>query len=580
VLRLAWQALLLALALGWAPALVPGAHAAAPDPVWGRSGMVVSSVGLADRAGLEMLAQGGNAIDAALAAGFAAGVINPFSSGLGGGAFVLVHVAKTGETFALDARETAPAATRLELYLDANGVVSAEASKTGGLAVAVPSLVPALLEVHQRYGRLPRERVLAPAIRLCREGVAVTTWHQRMLSSVRDKIARFPETASIQLAAGKVPPLGWRLVQPDLARTHQEIATRGADALRRGRIADAIVSSVREAGGVMTAEDLASYRSAWRQPVSGSYRGFEIRSFPPPSSGGVHLVEMLNTLEPYDVAGLGAGSSDTFHLFAEAMKLAFADRAAYGGDPDFQPVPVDWLTSKAYGLELAALVRPRPFWKRPPWEWGRGGTLRVERPHAPPPNDSGTTHISVLDAEGNAVALSQSINTVFGSGLTAVGTGIVLNNHMDDFAIDPSGANAWGLPGGSPNRLEPGKRPLSSMTPTIVLRDGKPVMIAGSPGGPLIITAVLQALVNAIDFGMNAQAAVSFPRVHHQWRPDVLLVEPDVPRDVVRRLEELGHPVQLAPYGLGAAQLLVYDPATGLYWGGADPRRSSSASGL
>jgi gamma-glutamyltranspeptidase/glutathione hydrolase len=559
---------------------VPPARAAAPDPAWGAQAMVVSSVGGADAVGREILARGGNAFDAAVAAGFAAGVINPFSSGLGGGAFVLLHRADTGEQLVLDARETAPAAASASQYVDAQGQPDPEAASVGGRAVAVPSLAFALLEIHERYGRLPRQAVLEPALRLCREGVAVTPWHQRMVRLARKKIDRFPETARIQLDAGETPELGWRLVQRDLERTHRAIARDGAAALRRGAIAESIVASVREAGGVMSLEDLGGYRTVWREPVRGEYRGYQIVSMPPPSSGGVHLVQMLNTLEPFDLASLGQNSSQALHLLAEAMKLAFADRAVFLGDPDFHPVPVAWLTSETYGGMLADRIRPRPFWRRPPWTWGRDGPLRVERPALPPPNDSGTTHISVVDADGNAVALSQSINTVYGSGLTAPGTGIVLNDHMDDFALAPGGPNQWGLFGAGPNGVEPGKRPLSSMTPALALRDGRVVMVAGSPGGPAIISAVLQALVNAIDFGLNAQAAVAAPRIHHQWSPDVLVMEPDHPRDVVSALEQRGHAVRPAPYPLGAVELIVRDPLSGILFGGADPRRASSASGL
>lgn len=560
---------------------VTSARAAAPDPAWGRNGMVVSSVGGADAAGREMLERGGNAIDAAVAAGFAAGVINPFSSGIGGGAFVVVRDGKSGKVHALDAREVAPAGTRPELYVDAQGQVSRELARTGGRAVGVPSLVPALVEVHARFGKLSLETVVGPAIRLCNEGVSVTTWHRRLVAYARERLLKFPETARIQLAGGtEVPELGSKIVQPELGRTHAAIAKDGADALRRGPIAQAIVDTVRVHGGVMTDKDLEGYRTVWREPVRGEYRGHEIVAMPPPSSGGVHLIQMLNTLEAFDLAALGRNSSDSIHLIAEAMKLAFADRAVHLGDPDFHAVPVPWLTSKEYGARLASEIRQRPFWRKPPWRWGRPTLLEVERASTPPPNDSGTTHISALDSEGNAIALSQSINTVFGSGLTARGTGIVLNNHLADFALVSGGTDVWGQVGANPNTIAPGKRPLSSMTPTIVLRDGEPVIVTGSPGGPVIITAVLQSLLNVIDHGLDAQEAVAAPRVHHQWRPDVLVMEPEHPNDVRQNLTDMGHPLRAAPYSLGAVQLAVRDPETGLFSGGADPRRSSSASGF
>ena len=280
-----------------------------------------------------------------------------------------------------------------------------------------------------------------------------------------------------------------------------------------------------------------------------------------------------------DLTSLGQNSSEAIHLVAEAMKLAFADRAFHMGDPDFHRVPTQWLMSKAYGLELAERLKPRPFWRRPPWRWGRSRVLRVERPGIPPPDDAGTTHISVLDDKGNAVALTQTINTLFGSGVTAPGTGIVLNNEMDDFAAAADAPNAYGLVGHSANAVAPGKRPLSSMTPTIVLRDGRPWLVAGSPMGPLIITTVLQTLLNLVDFDLGIQAAVVAPRFHHQWQPDRLLLEPGHPRDVALRLQAWGHPVQRSTFRFGASASILRDPESGLLWGGADPRRDSRALG-
>jgi gamma-glutamyltranspeptidase/glutathione hydrolase len=314
------------------------------------------------------------------------------------------------------------------------------------------------------------------------------------------------------------------------------------------------------------------------EPVCGRYRGVDVLSMPPPSSGGVHLIQMLNTLEPFDLASLGANSSEEIHLVAEAMKLAFADRAFHLADPDFHAVPTAWLTSKAYGLELAQRLR-RPFWWRPPWRWGRKSVLRVEGPGTPPPQDAGTTHISVVDAQGNAVAITQTVNTVFGSGITVPGTGIVLNNEMDDFSAAPDSPNAFALLGHEANAVAPGKRPLSSMTPTIVLRDDEPWLVAGSPGGPFIITTVLLTLINVIDFKMNIQEAVSAPRFHHQWYPDRLFLEPEHPRDVVERLKSWGHPTYVSEFHLGASAAILRDPKTGILWGAADRRRDSGAAG-
>ena len=364
-----------------------------------------------------------------------------------------------------------------------------------------------------------------------------------------------------------------------LARTLRTIQKRGSVALVEGPIAHAMVKAADEHGGVLTLVDLQSYRTSWREPVTGQYRGNEIVSMPPPSSGGVHLIQMLNTLEPHDLASLGQNSSEYIHMVAEAMKLAFADRAAHLGDPDFYPVPSDWLTSKAYGEELAERLRTPPFWRRAPWSWGRPRVLRVDRPSQPPRDDEGTSHISVMDAQGNAIAITQTVNTLFGSGITVPGRGIVLNNEMDDFATAPNQENAWGLSGNLANEVRAGKRPLSSMTPTVVVRDGRAWIVVGSPMGPLIITTVLQTLLNVIDFEKDIQAAVSAPRFHHQWRPDRLRMEPEHPRDVVERLRAIGHPAEISDFRFGAAAALLRDPETGMFWGAADPRRDARAAG-
>jgi gamma-glutamyltranspeptidase/glutathione hydrolase len=541
--------------------------------------MVASPTHEATEAGREILARGGNAVDAAVATAFAVGVTEPYHSGIGGGGFILVHLARTGEGFAVDARETAPGAAHPDLYRDASGEVNREAPRFGGLAVAVPGLARGLLEVHERFGRLPRATVLEPSVRICRKGFPIGVRHHRILEYVRDRLERFPETARIHLPDGEVPPLGTLLVQPELARVHEVLAQEGADGLYRGWIAESIVSSVQKAGGILKTEDLATYQTRWRTPVRGTYRGIDVVSMPPPSSGGVHLIQMLNTLEPFDLGALGANSSDEIHLVSGAMKLAFADRAVHLGDPDFYGVPVGWLTSKEYGAELAARLQPRPFWLRPPWRWGRPEVVHVERAGSPPSDDAGTSHISVMDNAGNAVAITQTVNLLFGSLVTAQGTGIVLNNEMDDFAAAPNVPNAFGLVGDKANSVEPRKRPLSSMTPTILLRDRTPWMVVGSPGGPRIITTVLQVILNVLDHGMDIQQAVSAPRFHHQWRPDFLRLEPEHPRDVVERLRRIGHPVRVSDTHWSSAQAVLRDPERGLLWGATDPRSNGLAAG-
>ena len=559
--------------------LASPARAAAPNPAWARNGMVASPTRPATEAGVEILARGGNAVDAAVATAFAIGVTEPYHSGLGGGGFLLIHDAATSRVYAVDARETASAAAHRNLYVDAVGQVDREASRHGGLAVAVPGLLRGLYEVHERFGRLPWRAVLEPAIRLCREGFPLTVRHRRILRFVRERLRRFPETARIQLDSGEVPALGSRLVQKDLARVHEAIADEGPRVFYEGWIAEAIVKSTVEAGGILSREDLSGYTTRWREPIRGTYRGIEIFSMPPPSSGGVHLVQMLNTLEPYEVAERGMNSSDEIHLVAGAMTLAFADRAVHLGDPDFYPVPVAWLTSKAYGRELAERLRPPSFWRRPPWRWGRPAVVRVDRGGTPPPDDGGTSHVSVMDAEGNAVAITQTINLLFGSLVTARGTGIVLNNEMDDFSAAPNVPNAFGLVGYDANAIEPGKRPLSSMTPTILRREGVPWMTLGSPGGPRIITTVLQVILDVVDYEMDIAAAVYAPRFHHQWRPDRLSLEPEHPRDVVERLREIGYDVWVSDTHWSSAQVVLWDATRGIFWGTSDPRSDGIAAG-
>ncbi len=541
--------------------------------------MVAATVGPAVPIGRDVLARGGNAFDAAVATAFAVGCAHQFSSGIGGGGFILFHVGSTGETRALDAREVAPAAAEPGLYRNPDGSVNPEATRVGGLAVAVPGIVQGLQEMHRLHGKLGWAEVIRPASELCRGGVPIGFYHQAILRAIAPRLAGFPETARIQLGGNGVPPLGWRLRQPELAGSYDAIARQGPRAMTEGRIAREIVDSVRAAGGVITAEDLQGYALKWREPLRGSYRGIEIVSMPPPSSGGAHLIQMLNTLEPFDLRAQGLNSSDTIHLMAEAMKLAFADRAVYLGDPDFVSVPTEWLTSKRYGGELAARLRPRPFWRRPPWRWGRPQMLHVDGASPVPRDDAGTTHVSVMDDQGNAVALTQTVNTLFGSLITPPGTGIVLNNEMDDFAVAPDTPNAFELPGGSANAIQGGKRPLSSMTPTIAFKDGRPWIAVGSPMGPMIITTVLETLVNVIDFELDVQAAVSVPRFHHQWSPDQLRLEEEHPRDVVERLREMGHQIEIRDFGIGTAAAVLRDPKTGMFYGAVDPRRDAGAAG-
>lgn len=561
---------LLALAIA-----TPPARAAAAFPAFGRHGMVVTSQVDATRAGHAMLASGGNAVDAAVAAAFAVGVTQPFSTGIGGGGFILLRLAPDpadsdanpdGTVIAIDARETAPAGATREMYVMPG--VDEKASVHGPLAVATPGLVAGLAMVQQRYGTKSLADVMAPAIRLASEGFAIGAYHARMIEYMRKRFPaeRFPETARIQFPPpGVKAEPGWRLVQKDLGRTLEKIAKEGPDAFYRGPIAKAIAAQLAVQGGLVTAADLASYVAKQREPVTGTYRGIGVYSYPPPSSGGVILLEMLNILEGFELKALGSGSSKSLHTIGEAMKLAFADRAAYLGDPDFVEVPVERLISKPYADEQRARIADK--------------AIRVEAP-GQPVDDSGTTHLSTSDRTGNAVAITKTINTPYGSGITVAGTGIVLNNEMDDFSKAIDAPNAYGLVDTrGANAIAPGKRPLSSMTPTILLRDGKLFMATGSPGGPRIITTTLLSILNVVDYGMDVQGAVAAPRFHHQWVPDKLFVEPATTRDVIENLRAMGHEVLVSRRNWSAAEAIVIDPETGWHLGGSDPRRDGLALG-
>jgi gamma-glutamyltranspeptidase/glutathione hydrolase len=542
-------------------------RAAAGAPEIGRKGMVVSSHREAARAGARILEAGGNAIDAAVATAFAVGVAQPFSAGVGGGALALVRL-ESGEIRALDARETAPAAATPTMFREPG--VPKGASVHGALAVAVPSFVPGMIALLERYGTLPLAEVLAPAIELAEEGVEIGRYHARMAGFMRGRMPaeRFPETWRIQFEPFDPQNMqGQRLVQKDLGRSLRRLAARGEAVFRDGEVGRAMALAVQQGGGILTLEDLVAYQPRWREPVLGEYRGLRVASFPPPSSGGAVLVEALNVLEGFDLAGLGAGGSPAMHLVTEAMKLAFADRAAYLGDSDFVEVPIATLVSKGY----AARQRERIDAQK---------ATEIRRPGRIP-EDAGTTHLSVTDSAGRAVALTMTINTPFGSGITAPGTGVVLNNEMDDFAVARNTPNSYGLiDTRGANLVAPGKRPLSSMTPTILDRDGSLFMVTGSPGGPRIISTTLLTILNVVDWGMDPQAAVAAPRFHHQWDPNRLRVEPETTLDVIEALEARGHVVERSSRHWSAAEVIVVDPQTGKHLGGADPRTDGAAVGV
>ncbi|WP_413152155.1 gamma-glutamyltransferase [Amaricoccus sp. W119] len=536
-------------------------------PVWAENGMVSAQERVAAEVGRDILARGGNAIDAGVAVAFALAVTLPRAGNLGGGGFMLVHDAESGETRAIDYREMAPSSASRDMFLDAEGNADSEKSRYSGAASGVPGTVAGMKLALDKYGSMDWAEVIAPAIRLA-EGITVTPDLADSLEALRERLTHYPSAAKIFYKEdGALYRPGETLTQTDLAATLRKIAEEGPDGFYKGEVAEAIARSVTEAGGRMTVEDLAAYKAVEREPVTGTYRGAEIVSMPPPSSGGVHLIQILNALEGYPIGALGANSSETIHLMAEAMKLAYADRSEFLGDPDFVDVPVAALTSKDYAVDMRGKIRA-DF--ATPSEQIRPADLA-------PYESEETTHFSVIDKEGNAVSNTYTINFSYGSGLVAEGTGVLMNNEMDDFSAKPGVANAYGLIGGDANAVEPGKRPLSSMTPTIVKQDGAVWLVTGSPGGARIITTVLQVIMNMIDHDMNVAEASTAPRIHHQWLPDQLRVEEGISLDTQRALLAKGHVLSLEEV-MGSTQSVSRNPETGFLLGASDPRRAGAAT--
>jgi gamma-glutamyltranspeptidase/glutathione hydrolase len=536
----------------------------------GSRGMVASQDERATRIGLEILEKGGNAVDAAVAVGFALAVTLPRAGNIGGGGFMLVHMAETGVNAAIDYREAAPAATTPDVFLGPGGEADPVRSRDSGLGVGVPGTVAGLNIALDRFGsgKFTLAELIAPAVRLARNGIPVRDDLLDSLRRGRKRLARWPSTARIFLRDSSTAPApGDLLVQSDLADTLETIGREGPRAFYIGPIADKIVASVREAGGRMTRTDLERYAPAFREPVSGTYRGFDVVSMPPPSSGGIHLIEMLNILEGYPSSLIGSRSPAALHLELEAMKLAYADRAQHLGDPDAVDVPVDYLISKNH----ASLLRGRIDEKR------ATPSHEIAPDIAVPSGGGNTTHFSIVDQAGNVVANTYTLNLNFGTGLVAEGTGILLNDELDDFAAKPGAPNAFGLLGSAANAPGPRKRPLSSMTPTIVFKDGRPVLATGAPGGSRIITTVLQIILNTIDSRMAIGDAVSAPRLHHQWWPDEVVVEPFFPPEKVLVLVALGHRVKLGSL-FGSAHSIAIGPES--LTGAADLRaRGAGAAG-
>nr|WP_312240502.1 gamma-glutamyltransferase [Pantoea sp.] len=544
-----------------APPVSYGVEADTFHPVKEKSGMVASVDALATQVGVDILQQGGNAVDAAVAVGFALAVTHPQAGNLGGGGFMLLRTA-AGRVSAIDFREMAPARASRDMFLDKQGNADSKLSLTSPLASGTPGTVAGFALAAQKYGTLPFGRLLEPAIKLARDGFVIDDALADDLATYgKEVLLNHPASRAIFFKADGTPyRKGERLVQKNLARSLQLIAAQGPDAFYRGKIADEIAGEMSRSGGLIGKADLAAYRVVERQPISGTYRGYQVFSMPPPSSGGIHIVQILNILENFDLAKMGFGSADAMQAMAEAEKYAYADRSEYLGDPDFVKVPWQALTSKAYAKSLAQqidLTKARP-------------SSEIKPGKLAPYESNQTTHFSVVDKRGNAVAVTYTLNTNFGSGIVAGESGIILNNEMDDFSAKPGTPNVYGLVGGDANAIQPAKRPLSSMSPTIVTKEGKTWLVTGSPGGSRIITTVLQMIVNSVDFGMNVAEATNAPRFHHQWLPDELRVEKGFSPDTLRLLESRGQHVRIEP-AMGSTQSIMIGP-DGMLYGASDPR--------
>ncbi len=535
-------------------------------PVVAQNGMVVTESKYATQAGLQVLKEGGNAVDAAVTIGFTLAVTFPRAGNLGGGGFMLIYLADSDEIISIDYREKAPLKASQDMFLDGKGNVDKEESRHSILSVGVPGTVAGLILALENYGTISLERALQPAIELAQKGFPVDQELSDSLNQVKSRMK--VSTASMDIffkQGGKPYSEGELLTQKDLAWSLKQIVKNGSEAFYTGDIAKKIDSFMEQNGGLITNHDLKNYKALIRKPVEGEYRGYKIYSMPPPSSGGVVLIEMLNILEQFPLSSLGHNTAKTIHIFAEVMKYAYADRSKYLGDPDFSPVPVTWLTSKKYAKSIKEKMDTE---KSTP-----GHEISPGNPNLQEGNN--TTHFSVMDRYGNAVSNTYTLNFSYGSKITVPGTGILLNNEMDDFSAKPGTPNAYGLVGGKLNAIAPEKRMLSSMSPTIVMKDGKPFLITGSPGGSRIITTVLQIIANVIDFNMNISEATNAVRVHHQWLPDKLMVERGLNEDTIKILKEMGYKVEIGTT-IGVAESIIQE---GDYmYGASDPRRPGGST--
>ncbi len=567
-------------------AIAPVSWAGGLRPTHAKHAIVVSVHEEASKAGPSILRQGGNAVDAAVASGFALAVVHPAAGNIGGGGFMLVRLAN-GAVHFLDYREKAPKAATRNMYLDTQGNVIPDSSLVGYKAIGVPGSVAGLVYAQKHWGKLPLRTVMAPAILLARRGVRLTyeeaqSMHPQPSSEHSKHLADFPETKRIFLRNGRYYEQGEIFRQPELARTLERISARPDD-FYKGALARELAAAMQSGGGLITAQDMAEYEVKERQPIRGSYRGYEIISAPPPSSGGITLIETLNILEGYDLSRLGNRSADSIHLISEAFRRAFYDRAEFLGDPDFSQIPVPQLMDKKYAaawrgsLDMMRSSASKEL-RRPS---GFGELDRQAANHSPyaGPEPENTTHYSVVDAKGNAVAVTTTLNESFGSCVTAGKLGFLMNDEMDDFTSKPGVPNAYGLIQGEANAIGPGKRPLSAMAPTIVLKDGKLFLVLGSPGGPRIITTVANILMGVVDYGLDIQQAVNAPRFHHQWEPDQIFVErTGFSPDTLKLLEARGHKIKAETYW-SDGECIAVDPRTGELLGAPDGRGGGKAVG-
>ncbi len=534
-------------------------------PIYAKHGMVATEQHLATEVGLSILKEGGNAIDAAVAVGFALAVVLPNAGNIGGGGFMVLHDAKTGEDFAIDFREVAPLKAHKDLYLDEKGNVVDGKSLFTHFAVGVPGTVAGMEYALKKWGTMPLEKVIQPAIKLAEKGFIVSDTLADTLKIEKDNLGKWESTKAIFFKDGEPLASGDRLIQKDLAHSLKLIAKQGSKAFYQGEIAEKIVKEMEKHGGLISMQDMKEYQIVERKPVTGEYRGYKIVTMPPPSSGGAHLIQILNILERYPLNEYGANSAKAIQHYAEAMKLAYADRSEYLGDPDFVKIPLKGLISKKYADELAQKISDDKITP--------SSTIKPGKPQ--PYESDQTTHFSVMDKFGNAVGVTYTLNLNFGTGIVAEGTGILLNNEMDDFSAKPGVPNAFGLIGGTANAIEAKKRPLSSMTPTLVMKDNKPWLVTGSPGGARIITTVLQSIVNTIDYNMNVAEAIMTPRVHHQWLPDELRIEEGISPDTIQLLEKQGYKV-VTKATMGRVQI-IQAKDDGFY-GASDPRNPDGAT--